>query len=206
MKQIIPSAIAAPIRVSIWAFFATLLPLTTLAGEESRQSQRPQVHDFEPLVKADAPIVLCIDDKPSVGGQPSDRAYSNAAASGFRSVLTLRSRNDGVDPLRERLMVEKNRLRYFNLPVLAALPRLDQLDEFLGLARDKGNHPMLINCAFAERVAPYMMIFHIVERGWTEERAVEEASKSGLRRDALRELVRNYSKPRANQSRPKSDR
>ena len=206
MKQFNSSAIAAPIRVSISALFVILLPLTTLAGEEPRQSQRPQIHDFEPLVKAEAPIVLCIDDKPSVGGQPSDRAYSRAAASGFRSVLTLRSRNDGVDLLRERLIVEKNRLRYFNLPVLAALPRLDQLDEFLGLARDKGNHPMLINCAFAERVAPYMMIFHIVERGWTEERAVEEASKSGLRRDALRELVRNYSKPRANQSRPKSDR
>ena len=204
--MLVNCASATPLRVSICALFAILLPLTTLAGDESRQSQRPRLHDFDPLVKADAPIVLCVDDKPSVGGQPSDRAYSKAAASGFRSVLTLRSRNDGVDPLRERLMVEKNRLRYFNLPVLAALPRLDQLDEFLGLARDKGNHPMLINCAFAERVAPYMMIFHIIERGWTEQRAVEEASKSGLRRDALGELARNYSKARANQSRPKSDR
>jgi len=99
--------------------------------------------------------------------------------------------------LRERFVVEKNHLRYFNLPVLAALPKQVQIDEFLGLLRDKRNQPMLINCAFVERVAPYMMMFNLVERGWTEERAVEEASKSGLRREPLQELARNYLKARA---------
>jgi protein tyrosine phosphatase (PTP) superfamily phosphohydrolase (DUF442 family) len=175
-----------------------LFSWTSPSANEPRQSRRPAATELEPLRKADAPIVLCIDDKPSVGGQPSDQAYAKAAASGFRSVLTLRARTDGVDLWRERLMVEKNRLRYFNLPVLAAFPRLGQLDEFLRLVRDNANHPMLINCAFAERVAPYMMMFNLVERGWTDERAVDEASKSGLRREVLQELARNYLKARAN--------
>lgn len=183
-----------------------LLPWTALSANEPRQSRRPAANDLEPLRKADAPIVLCIDDKQSVGGQPSDQAYAKAAASGFRSVLTLRARTDGVDLWRERLMVEKNRLRYFNLPVLAALPRLDQLDEFLRLLRDKSNHPMLLNCAFAERVAPYMMIFNLVEQGWNEDRAVEEASKSGLRREDLQALARSYLKSPTNKANPKARR
>jgi protein tyrosine phosphatase (PTP) superfamily phosphohydrolase (DUF442 family) len=136
--------------------------------------------------------VLCIDDKPTVGGQPSGQAYAKAVASGFRSVLTLRSPNDGVELLRERLMVEKNRLRYFNLPALSALPRLDQVDEFLRLVRDPVNHPMLINCAFAERVAPYMMIFRMVEQGWSKDKAIEEAVRSGLRAEPLKTLAREY--------------
>jgi len=195
--------------VSILAAICALIVVRPLIGaaQEPRQSQRPTASEFAPLLKVDAPIVLCIDDKPSTGGQPSDQAYAKAAANGFRSVLTLRSRSDGVDLLRERFMVEKNQLRYFNLPVIATLPKHNQVDEFLGLLRDKRNQPMLINCAFAERVAPYMMSFNLVERDWTEERAVEEASKSGLRRDALQEFARSNLKARATtKARQKIDR
>jgi protein tyrosine phosphatase (PTP) superfamily phosphohydrolase (DUF442 family) len=185
------------LRAGICALAIIAFPYAGSA-QEPRQSQKPLVGEFDALLKVDAPIILCIDDKPTAGGQPSDQAYAKAAANGFRSVLTLRSRSDGVDLLRERFMVEKNQLRYFNLPVLATLPKHNQVDEFLGLLRDKRNQPMLINCAFAERVAPYMMIFNLVERGWSEERVVEEASKSGLRREGLQELARSYLKAPAN--------
>jgi hypothetical protein len=173
---------------------AALLSLgaTAIAADAPRQSPRLPAQDLDALRQVDAPIVLCIDDKPTAGGQPSGHAYAKAMTSGFRSVLTLRSPNDGVDLLRERLMVEKNRLRYFNLPALGALPRLDQIDEFLGLLRDPVNHPMLINCAFAERVAPYMMIFRMVEQGWSEDKAIEEAVRTGLRADPLKTLAREY--------------
>ena len=185
--------------------FAILLTCTTIDtlilprshyAEVPRQSQNSTTADLEPLPKASAPVVLCIDDKQSVGGQPSDQAYAKASASGFRSVLTFRARTDGVDLWRERLMVEKNRLRYFNLPVNTALPSLEQLNEFLRLVRDNANHPMLVNCAFAERVAPYMMIFNMVEQGWNEKRAVEDASKSGLHRENLQALARSFLKSR----------
>jgi protein tyrosine phosphatase (PTP) superfamily phosphohydrolase (DUF442 family) len=183
-----------------------LFSWTALNAQEPRQSRRPAANELEPLRKADAPIILCIDDKPTAGGQPSDHAYSKAAANGFRSILTLRAPKDGVDTVRERLMVEKHPLRYFNLTVRAPLPTHNQLDEFLRLVRDKSNHPMLVNCAYAERVAPYMMIFNLVEQGWDEERAVEEASRSGLRREDLQALARSYLKARGNKAKPKTHR
>jgi len=137
--------------------------------------------------------VLCIDDKPGAGGRPSQQAYAKAAQSGYRSVLTLRAPTDGIDLIRERLMVEQSGLRYFNMAVAGGLPRTRQVDEFLRLARDPANQPMLVNCAFAERIAPLMMMFRIVEQGWTEERAVGEAQLSGGHKAAdLKNFARNY--------------
>lgn len=140
----------------------------------------------------EAPIILCIDDKPVKGGQPSGAAYAKAAASGYRSVLTLRAKQDGVDTVRERRMVEQNQMRYVNLAVGGKLPRFEQVDQFLALVRDKTNHPMLVNCAFAERVAPFMMIFRLTEQGWSEQRALEEAESSGADPDRLKKFARDY--------------
>jgi protein tyrosine phosphatase (PTP) superfamily phosphohydrolase (DUF442 family) len=149
---------------------------------------------LERPAKVQAPVVLCIDDKPGPGGQPSGQAYARAAANGFRSILTLRSSADRVDLVRERLIVERNKMRYHNIPVAGHPPRREQVDEFLRLARDRANQPMLINCGFAERVTPLMMIFRIVEQDWSEARAVEEASRSGLKSDSLKKFAKEYLK------------
>ncbi|MGZ8532987.1 MAG: fused DSP-PTPase phosphatase/NAD kinase-like protein [Candidatus Binatia bacterium] len=157
-----------------------------------RRSERLPPGQLNLKTIVNVPVVLCIDDKPTVGGQPSGEAYAKAAANGFRSVITLRSPKDGVDTLRERFLVENNRMRYFNIPSPNPLPSIKQIDEFLQTARDPANHPMLINCAFAERVAPYMMIFRIQEEGWTEEKALEEIVRLGLPRDDMRKFARGY--------------
>jgi protein tyrosine phosphatase (PTP) superfamily phosphohydrolase (DUF442 family) len=171
------------------AFVVALFQTMILA----QQSALPRSNQLEPPGKmVDAPVVLCIDDKPAVGGQPSAGAYAKAAANGYRSVLTLRSAKDGVDPTRERLLVEQNKLRYFNIPSSGKLPRREQVDEFLKIVKDPANHPMLLNCAFAERVAPLMMIFRITAQGWSEEKALDEASLSGLKRDRLKVFAQEY--------------
>jgi hypothetical protein len=60
---------------------------------------------------------------------------------------------------------------------------------------------MLINCAFAERVAPLMMIFRITEQGWSRKKAIEEASRSGLKSDMLRKFADDYLAPRGRKRR-----
>lgn len=163
-------------------------------SEEPQRSQPPRARQIEQLLKVEEPRVLCIDDKLAGSVSPTQNAYAHAAASGFRSVLTLRNANDRVDLLRERFMVEENRLRYFNIPATSKLPGLQQVDEFLRLTRDRSNHPMLINCAFADRVAPFMMIFRIVEQGWGEDRAIDEAVQSGSNRIQLKKFAQDYLK------------
>ena len=169
----------------------------------SAQQSHPNPDRSIDAIKKDtvAPVVLCIDDKPLTGGQPSAEAYTKVALNGFRSVLTLRSAKDGVDIARERFVVEQNKLRYFNIRYHADFPQREQVDEFLTLARNPLNQPMLVNCAFAERIAPLMMMFRILEQGWAEGRAVEEASRSGLASAKLRQFAKNYL---ANRTKPVS--
>jgi protein tyrosine phosphatase (PTP) superfamily phosphohydrolase (DUF442 family) len=170
------------------------IPLApNISSAAAQQTHQPNKNLIDSLTReVAAPVILCIDDNPVAGGQPSSDAYAKAAMNGFRSVLTLRSPKDGVDLTRERLIVERNMLRYFNIRYRAALPERQQVDEFLTLARDPLNQPMLVNCAFAERVAPLMMMFRIVEQGWSEDRAIEEASRTGIESAKLKRLVKNY--------------
>ena len=180
--------------MKIFFIGALVASLAASAPVESppRRSELPPSGQLGLKTTVNVPVILCIDDKPTVGGQPSGEAYANAAANGFRSVMTLRSPKDGVDALRERLLVENNRMRYFNIPSANPLPSVKQIDEFLKTARDPANHPMLINCAFAERVAPYMLIFRMQDEGWTEEKALEEIVRLGLPRDDMRKFARGY--------------
>ena len=186
-------------RTSLKRISGTLLLLSFFSPAvipplvSAQQTQQP-TKNLDDLLKREvpSPVVLCIDDKPTGGGQPSAEAYANAAMNGFRSVLTLRTPKDGVDLTRERLVVEHNKLRYFNIRYYADFPQREQVDNFLKLARDPLNQPMLVNCAFAERVAPLMMMFRIVEQGWAEDKAVEEASRSGLASAKLRRFAKDY--------------
>lgn len=173
--------------------FSQMLLPPKISSAAAQQSQPPNKNLIDSLTsEVSAPVILCIDNNPAGGGQPSSEAYAKAAMNGFRSVLTLRSPKDGVDLMRERLVVERNKLRYFNIRYRAELPERQQVDEFLKLARDPLNQPMLVNCAFAERVAPLMMMFRIVEQGWSQNRAVEEASRSGLESAKLKRFAANY--------------
>jgi len=98
----------------------------------------------------------------------------------------------GLDLARERAQVESNKMRYFNIPVTGASPRVEQADEFLRLTRDKSNHPMLINCASANRVGAFMMILRVVDQGWSEDKALDEAIKIGLSSDGLKKFAKEY--------------
>jgi protein tyrosine/serine phosphatase len=71
-------------------------------------------------------------------------------------------------------------------------PRSEQADEFLRIARDKANHPMLVNCSSANRVGAFMMILRVVDQGWSEEKALEEAIRIGLTADSLKKFAKDY--------------
>ena len=52
---------------------------------------------------------------------------------------------------------------------------------------------MLISCASANRVGAFMMIYRVVEQGWSEEKALDEALKIGLRGDeSLKKFAQSY--------------
>jgi hypothetical protein len=104
-----------------WGFASQLLFILTLStismAAETPTNERARLDQLEQSLKSEVPHVLCLDSSFTTGGQPTEQAYAKAAAGGFHSVLSLRTANEGVGLSRERSLVEKNHLRYFNIPV-----------------------------------------------------------------------------------------
>src|SRR6185436_10542758 len=91
---------------------AALILILGALTSDAQQPNRQRLDELERRLKPDVPRLLCLDNQFATGGQPNDAAYGKAAASGFRSVLSLRTGSEGVDLFRERAVVEKNKLRY----------------------------------------------------------------------------------------------
>jgi protein tyrosine phosphatase (PTP) superfamily phosphohydrolase (DUF442 family) len=163
--------------------------MTSSAAVESPNRERARLDQVEQYLKGDVPRLVCLDRDFATGAQPAGQAYAKAAASGFRAVLSLRTGNEGVDLERERAMVEQAKMRYFNIPVVSSSPRAEQADAFIAIAKNRSNHPMLINCASANRVGAFMMIYRVLEQGWSEDKALEEAKKIGLSSDNLKKFA-----------------
>lgn len=157
-----------------------------------QQTGRERLDQIEQTLQADVPRMLCLTDSLATGGQPSEQAFSKLAANGFRSVLNLRTAAEGVDLEKERKLVEQSGLRYIHIPVVGNAPRAEQADEFIRVVKEKANHPMLIHCGSANRVGAFMMIYRVVEQGWSEEKAEEEAVKIGLRSEELKKFAKDY--------------
>ena len=163
-----------------------------LFAADTQSAHSMRLEQTQKILSAEVPRVLCLDENFATGGQPTGDAYSKAAASGFSSVLSLRTGAEGIDLLRERAQVENKKMRYFNIPVNSSSPRPEQADEFLRITRDKANHPMLVTCATANRVGAFMMILRVVEQRWSEDKALEEAIKIGLRGEELKKFAKDY--------------
>jgi uncharacterized protein (TIGR01244 family) len=171
---------------------AVILVISPPAIAADQKEDRARLDKIEQTLKSDVPRVLCLDGSFATGGQPTEQAFAKVAASGFRSVLSLRGAGEGIDFTRERALVEKAGLRYFNIPVVSSAPRAEQADEFIQLVKEKSNHPMLINCASANRVGAFLMIYRVLQQGWSQEKALAEALKIGLRGDELRKFAQSY--------------
>jgi protein tyrosine phosphatase (PTP) superfamily phosphohydrolase (DUF442 family) len=177
---------------SLHVIGATFLISTLVLAADVQQNRRARLDQIEQSLKADVPRILCLDDSFATGEQPSEQAYAKVAASGFRSVVSLRTAAEGVDLKKERSLVEKSGMHYYNIPVASSAPRAEQADEFRRVAKEQSNHPMLVNCASANRVGAFMMIYRVLDQGWSVDKAREEAVKIGLRGEQLEKFAKDY--------------
>jgi len=169
---------------------ATVLPgALSVAGVPQENTKLDKI---QRELKEDVPHVLCVDEKVATGGQPTDAAYAKLAANGYRAVLNLRTASEGVDLKHEQEVVEKAGLRYVNIPVVSSSPKPEQAEEFIKAVKNSDNQPMLIHCGSANRVGAFLMIYRVVELGWPEDKALEEATRVGLTSPVLKKFAQEY--------------
>jgi uncharacterized protein (TIGR01244 family) len=175
-------------RIAIILCVVAAFSLSALAGQQERE----KLDRIEQSLKGDVVNLVCVDERFATGGQPSDSACAKLAANGYRAVLNLRTEGEGVDIAREREMVEKAGMRYINIPVVTREPKPENAEDFIKAVKDPANHPLMIHCGSGNRVGAFMMIYRVVDQGWSEEKAMEEATRIGLTNPGLKSFAQSY--------------
>jgi uncharacterized protein (TIGR01244 family) len=176
-------------KIVLLCVIVALFSVLSLAGIAQ---DRDKLDKIQQALKDDVPRVLCVDERISTGGQPTDTAFAKLAANGYRAVLNLRTGSEGIDLQHEREAAEKAGLRYVSIPIVSSAPKPEQVDEFIKAVKDPVNHPMLIHCGSANRVGAFWMIYRVVDQGWPEDKALDEATKIGLTSPALKTFAHEY--------------
>ena len=141
-----------------------------------------------------APIrnFLKINDQFCTGGQPRIEHLEQLKAQGVKAIINLRQPSEHRAE-EEAAKAKELGLRYFNIPVVYADPKEEQVTEFLKITDDPENRPAFIHCTAAIRVGAFWLIRRVLRDGWTYEEAEKEAEKVGLRESPhLREFARKY--------------
>lgn len=158
-----------------------ILLLTLVAAPVHAQTDLPAIRNF-----------LRVTPDFCTGGQPRLEHLDQLEADGVRAIINLRT------PGEHRATEEEARakalgLRYFNIPVVFAEPKDEQVDAFLTLTDDPANRPAFIHCAAAIRVGAFWMIRRVLRDGFTLEQAEAEAATIGLRESPhLNTFARGY--------------
>jgi outer membrane protein assembly factor BamB/protein tyrosine phosphatase (PTP) superfamily phosphohydrolase (DUF442 family) len=126
------------------------------------------------------------------GGQPRLEHLEKLKAEGVKAIINLRQPSEHR-AAEEEAKAKELGLRYFNIPVVFADPKEEQVTEFLKITDDPENRPVFIHCTAAIRVGMFWMIRRVLRDGWKIEDAEEEAKKVGLRESPhLNEFARKY--------------
>jgi uncharacterized protein (TIGR01244 family) len=152
-----------------------------IAGLPAAQDEVPPIRNF-----------LRVNEQFCTGAQPKIEHLAKLKAEGIKSIINLRP------PVEHRAAEEEEAakklgLRYFNIPVVFADPKDEQVAEFLKITDEEENRPAFIHCAGAVRVGAFWMIRRVLRDGWSLEEAEKEAEKIGLRESPhLNEFARKY--------------
>lgn len=162
-------------------FFCLTMFLLLLAGLALARQDAPPIREF-----------LRINKDFCTGAQPKLEHLAQLKAEGIKTIINLRPPGEHR-AAEEEAKAKELGLRYFNIPVVFADPKDEQVAEFLKITDDAENRPAFIHCAGAVRVGAFWMIRRVLRDGWTVEKAEEEARKVGLRESPhLNAFARSY--------------
>ena len=123
----------------------------------------------------------------AVAGKPSAPALAKLKEQGFKTVIDLRSENEGL--AEEKASVESQGLRYVSVPMTAQSFSLADALKVKGVLEDPASGPVLLHCASSNRVGGVVAVIE-AKNGKSVEQAIEEGRKAGLRSDSMVEAVK----------------
>lgn len=174
---------------------ASLVSLVALVAGTSLVAVAPVAGRQQGPEKEESPPIrnfLRVNKEFCTGGQPKNEHLARLKEEGVKAVINLRPPGEHRAAEEEATAKELG-LKYFNIPVVFADPKEEQVAEFLKVTDAPENRPAFIHCAGAIRVGAFWMIRRVLRDGWTVDDALAEAEKIGLRESPhLVEFARKY--------------
>jgi uncharacterized protein (TIGR01244 family) len=176
-------------RMWVIALLATTIVAAAPGGSRvaAQATAPPAAQELPPIRN-----FLKVNTEFCTGGQPRPEHFARLKQDGVKAVLNLRTPSEHRAE-EERAEVEKQGMKYFNIPVVYTAPTNEQVDEFLRITDDPANRPMFIHCTAAIRVGAFWMIRRALRDGMSADAALEDAKKVGLSNAPhLEEFARSY--------------
>jgi uncharacterized protein (TIGR01244 family) len=122
-------------------------------------------------------------------GQPSPEALGKLKEMGFRTVVNLRTEQEGAS--QERPLVEAQGLRYVSVPVTPATFSIADVEAVEKVLASAAGRPVLIHCASSNRVGAVWAVIQ-ARKGKSREQAEAAGVEAGMRPgmlDSVRRLL-----------------
>jgi len=123
----------------------------------------------------------------ATAGQPAPDALAKLKDMGFRTVVNLRTEQEGAAG--ERAVVEGQGLRYVWVPVTAESLSVADVEAVEKVVHDSSSGPVLLHCASSNRVGAVWALIQARE-GKTLDEALAAGREAGLRSPQLEAAVR----------------
>jgi Uncharacterized protein conserved in bacteria len=125
------------------------------------------------------------------GGQPTAAQLAALKAAGGGIVLDIR------DPMEPRPLGRAGRgegagLEYVNVPITGGALNDDKLTRILEVLRGAGDRQVFFHCQSGNRVGGAMVAYLMLDRGVSEDDAIEQAMGMGLRSPEYLEWALDY--------------
>ena len=125
------------------------------------------------------------------GGQPTADDLERFRAAGGGIVLDLRDPME-PRPMDEPALAARLGLEYANVPVSSGSLTDQTIEQVLGVLHNAGGRTVLVHCASGSRVGGALLPYLMLDQGLSEEDAVGQAMRIGLRSAELLEWGVDY--------------
>jgi uncharacterized protein (TIGR01244 family) len=170
-------------KTRLWMIAAALA--LAIAAPAAQAPEKQDVAGIRNFTRVDATV--------GCGGAVELDAIPSLSKMGYRSVINLRQASEQGAAIEEsRQAATAAGLKYIHLPFNASAPDPAVVDQFIAAVTDKANQPAFVHCGSANRVGGVWLAKRMLVDGWTEARALEEATAIGLSNAALRQFVLDY--------------
>jgi len=127
------------------------------------------------------------------GGQPTAANLRALKEAGVGVVLDLRDPME-ARPIDEPALVRELGMSYVNVPVTSGALTDASLEQIITTLRNAGDTPVFCHCAAGGRVGGAMIAYLMTEKGLSEDEAVAQAMRVGLRNAELMEWGVGYAR------------